>query len=589
MRRPGTVALWLAAAALCCASFVLWRHGFTFLSPDESANAFFARTFAETGRLFVEEPLNAELGDALYPRSVISLGARVVPVGFFGVPLVFGAVAAAFGPWAMAAVTPLLAALTVLAWAAVCGRLFGERIGWLSGMLFAVHPALWYYASRSFMPNVPFLAFLTFAAFFLVARPFADGRAGRWMEKVVGARKELLPLLDAACAGLCFGAALLIRPAEGLWAGAAMAAVLWWTRAKGRAMWRMPAAFAVACLVALAPWPLLNRDLYGGALNTGYTPTATVSSDDNGRAGYAAPDDRDPTTMREADVKEAEPGWQEMSGREATEAASLRDRIETALEPVLPFGVHPRLAWGEFQMYGWGMFWWMFLLAAVGVPAFFRSQQGRAGARWRYAALAAGVSGWLWIMYGSWSFHDNPDPTQITIGNSHVRYWLPIFLLMTPLAAAGVDWALGHLRSARARAVLLGGLFAVLLALCVRTAWFMPQDGLRDALAALEQSAIARERVLARTEPDAVVIVDRADKILFPHRRVLYPLREERTYALMPLIAARAPLYYYGITFPPRDVAWLNAEKLPPLGLQIEAVETVGEETLYRIWEAASE
>jgi len=35
----------------------------------------------------------------------------------------------------------------------------------------------------------------------------------------------------------------------------------------------------------------------------------TIPADNLGRRIYAAPDVRDPTTMREADVKEAEPGW----------------------------------------------------------------------------------------------------------------------------------------------------------------------------------------------------------------------------------------------------------------------------------------
>ena len=39
------------------------------------------------------------------------------------------------------------------------------------------------------------------------------------------------------------------------------------------------------------------------------------------------------------------------------------------------------------------------------------------------------VSAWLLVVYGSWWFSDNPDPTAITLGSSYVRYFLPLYIL----------------------------------------------------------------------------------------------------------------------------------------------------------------
>ena len=86
------------------------------------------------------------------------------------------------------------------------------------------------------------------------------------------------------------------------------------------------------------------------------------------------------------------------------------------------------------------------------------------------------------------------------------------------------------------------------------------------------------------TEVDAVIIVDRADKLFFPDRRVIYPLRDEKTYALMLQIVALVPLYYYGITLPQADIDYLNGDKLKAMGLQIDFVENFGEESLYKIY-----
>ena len=87
--------------------------------------------------------------------------------------------------------------------------------------------------------------------------------------------------------------------------------------------------------------------------------------------------------------------------------------------------------------------------------------------------------------------------------------------------------------------------------------------------------------MLAHTDPKSLVIVDRADKLLFPQRPVIYPLRSEATYAALPKLSGAAPLYYYGITFPEKDLDFLRSEKLPPLGLTIEKVLELQEESLY--------
>jgi hypothetical protein len=195
-------------------------------------------------------------------------------------------------------------------------------------------------------------------------------------------------------------------------------------------------------------------------------------------------------------------------------------------------------------------------------------------------ALAAFV---LVPLYGSWTFFDNPDPSQITIGNSHIRYWLPLFVLSTSFAASGIVWLTSFISSRALRAAMsVAVVFACALA-STHVAAFAPQDGLLVSRAGLETSRAIREEALAVVEEQAVVIVDRADKLFFPYRQVVYPLRDEATYALMPKLALRAPLYYYGITLPPQDMEYLNTDKLAGLGLRIDLVASYGIESLYRI------
>lgn len=546
MTRVRVAILCAAAAVLFAASFLLWGQGATFVSPDENAYYFFSRTYAETGRLFTVEPLNLQLGDVLAPRSILALGGRLVPGGFAGLPFLYGGLARTFGTWLLPFLTPLLAAASVIAWAAVCHKLFGGRVGWWSGMLLALHPAWWLYAARGFMPNVPFTALLIACAFFLLVRPVS------WL--LVRAKRKDISWIDPAVAGLALGSALLIRTVEAPWVLLALAGVAVWKR---RAVTRLIAVpFMCAFLFALVPLPLLNHDLYGAWNMTGYTAGSAQTLPEEW-AGLEA----------ERVAMQALPSW--------------RAALNAAVAPAFPFGIHPRRMATEITNYGLLLFWWMTALSAAGL---FLSLKGKKDqTRIGYIVVTAFVAAWLVVLYGSWGFSDNPDPAKITIGNSHVRYWLPVFVLLTPLAATAIEAALGRLKDGRPRQVAAAALVLALAGLSVHGTYFAPWDGLQANRQVLAQFAGTRERVLSLTEPNAVLIADRADKFLFPARSVRYPLRDEKTYALLPRLLSLGPVYYFGLTLPPADLAYLNDVKLPVYGTRLDAVETINHETLYRV------
>ena len=102
----------------------------------------------------------------------------------------------------------------------------------------------------------------------------------------------------------------------------------------------------------------------------------------------------------------------------------------------------------------------------------------------------------------------------------------------------------------------------------------------RKTLSVSEQ---IKTEVLALTQPDSILIVDRSDKIFFPDRKVIQPLRSERTYLLMPKIAKETNLYYYGITFPQSDLDFLNNVQLLD-DLKIKKIKTFSKESLYEIY-----
>jgi len=548
-KKYGWAIILLAVVVMAVGSLVMARPGKLYVSPDETANAFFIDAFADSGKLYVFESLNVAFNDLIHPRSVLSVDARLVPAGFLGLPVLYGTLSL-IGAWIIPLLTPILAAIAVFAWYGIVRRIFDRDTARLSAVLLALHPAWWYYTARGLMPNVPFLSLLLIGVWFLVVRP-------------IRAAQERMSRLDLVFGGVAIGLAVFIRPSEVVWIAIAGLFVAAYYR---RAVSVKDIVLVVlsACL-ALAPLPFLNRDLYGNAFATGYT-AGGESGDPDPLLSTPQPIEPEPIIAEDA------PEWW--------------GSFQGIIEPILPFGFHPRNLARAVTWYALGLFWWLTLLTIIGFPmAAATKGLAKEYKQSRRAYLIAGglATGWLFLLYGSWVIHDNPDPSTVSIANSYIRYWLPFFVWTTPFVAGAIHWVSRRAITPLARTVATVAIVLLIAGLNIRAVFFAPEDGLVHAAEVMERSKEIQTRVLQRTEDSAVIIVDRADKLFFPHRAVRYPLRDEVTYALMPRIVLQAPLYYYGITFPQTDLDYLNNEKLKAMDLRIQLVETFDAESLYQI------
>lgn len=532
----------------------------TFISPDENAAFTFAEVWRNDGELAVAEELNTTLGGIVHPRSVVAVGGALVPGSFFGMPLLAGTIGRFVGAHGMLLVTPFLAVLAVLAWRSVVYRLFGDnRLATLAAVALAVFPPFWYYAARSMMHNVAFVAFLIFGAWFVIAKPFSR----------VGENRSRR-LLEFLFAGICVGIALMMRTAEVIWVVAAVGGLFAAKQSaisnQRTAATHLPStiylvtAFASGAIMMLALLALVQASVYGSPFVNGYTVQNAVS---------AAP--------QEVQFALAE-----------TPAETIFEKVGAVL---LPFGFHEFAIAKNVWHFGLALFPWMTVLAAVGIASsqwpVARRQPGSEPLNpghwplqkktWRVLlTLLVVLAAWLGVVYGSWSFNDNPDPFAVTLADSHVRYWLPLFVLATPFIAL----ALQKLTTRKA------WLLVPVTAAVVVLSWslvFLGDDGLLASRKELFESAAKRDAVLLATEETSIVIVDRADKFLWPHRSVVVPLRSESTFAAMPDMVALGSVYYFGIPFPADDLAHLNDVQLAPLGLRIDIVAPVDDEALYRI------
>ncbi len=497
-----------------------------FNSPDENAAFFAAYSFAEGDLPRVKEMANWAVGGAIHPRSMIAVEDYIVPGSFLGLPIYFGALGSIFGAWVLKILTPLLFILSGLAFYKLVRVFAGSKeIALYSTIFYICHPAMWYYAGRTMMHNVPFISFAVFSAFFLYVKPISR----RWMNWLA--------------AGCFLGISISMRSSEIIWLiplFAAFVGMLMW-----RDGWRHAPIFLFGIILAIIPILLHNQSLYGSVLETGYTIDFNY-----------------PRLNLDVDNPDS------------------RLNLDVDKSSFLPFGFHEKAILRHIWQYGFLLYPWMTVFGAAGIViALFRPKNKK----WFYLAIATlFVSAWLAILYGSWVIHDNPDPNAITIGNSYARYWIPIFTLLAPFAGLAISIMLNHLKKWKLWAASACMACIILLSSFVV---FGGEDGFiqtRQRLLA-EQEMI--DSILEKTESDSIIITDFSDKHLFPARRIVHPLRDEHVYENLGNLFNQAPLYYIGITFPDSDLDFLRENRLTPHGIDIELIEQYHHQSLYKFIE----
>ena len=198
-----------------------------------------------------------------------------------------------------------------------------------------------------------------------------------------------------------------------------------------------------------------------------------------------------------------------------------------------------------------------------------------------YLLICVPVSFFIFSYYGSWIFSDNQTST-VSIGTSYIRYWLPIYIFVLPLIALFFK-NIVNLFSGRKRQAVILFLIITCFLFSLKIVLFDSSDGLIKIYRDIKKSEVIFYEVNKLIEQDAIIIVDRADKIFFPEFKVAYPLRDDKTYRLIPRFSKIAPLYYYGITLPEKDMDYLNREKLGKNNMKIVLIENFCQESLYKL------
>lgn len=533
-------------ASLCSLAIPFATQDGLFVSPDEHATWTFAGEIAQTGIAAVKETRNEVFDGFLHPRSTVAVGASIVPAGFLGMPYIAG-VLYFLSPYLAALTGPIFGVLGLCAFYHIIKKLgTSTEFAMLSVATLALHPAWWYYSIRSLMPNVPLVALILCAGWIALS--------------VKNVKKNAHRLLASAASGALLACAVFIRPSEWLWLVGSLFTIALLVPLRTYKKEIMSGLFGFALIAAVAF--ALHTLVYGGALTTGYT----------------------------VDI----PAW-EVGGEVMGSDVRWYEKVFALL---FPFGIYEKATLRNAWNYLVVVYPLMTALATLGglllLPRLRNAITAAKDATQKRRHIAAIVitalsAGYLVTLYGSWTFFDNPNPNIVSLGNSHVRYWLPLIVLSTPLVACAIvfikqkliAWSTSDRSRSLARAF-PGAALILLGALSTHTV-FAGEDGVLRTREALVTFAEKRDQILTTTPKDAIIIVDRADKYLWPDRTVVVPLRTEETYAQIPQLLDVAPLYYFGITLPEEDLTHLHEVIFAGAGIAFTPVVTIQEETLYVI------
>ena len=230
----------------------------------------------------------------------------------------------------------------------------------------------------------------------------------------------------------------------------------------------------------------------------------------------------------------------------AVPVAASANGIVTAATPaasLLPFGFHPHLAlvnaWNYFLM-----FWYVTLPALAGFVLVLIHWKRRSRGERAETAFAFVLTGWVVTFYGSWLVRDRYDVADVTIGTSYVRYFLPALVIAAPFAARGILALADRIGKPRLIAALA---LVIIAALSLYATVWQGDESLLAVRRTLAIDETKTQILLPLVPPNATLLTERFDKLLFPERLRFVPNFDSGSLERLGRLATVGPVLYYGL------------------------------------------
>ncbi len=492
-------------------------------SPDETANYTFSQTYYENNVLNFKDEANAVAGKIVSPRSMRVINGLTVPASFLGMPLLYGLISKVISIKFIDYLTPFIAIIGVFIFYFLIKLLFNKKIAFWSAILLFINPAFWYYSSKSMMPNILFISLFIFTLYFTVLS--------------IQKRKIYFYLLSAIFLAFC----LMVRTSAIVWILPLL--IILGLFNYSRLKWEYIILSALVFIIVFSPIFYFNFLSYGHILSIGYD-----------------------------------------FGLELSKTNLFSKSISLMQSIFLPFGFHLKTAISNTWSYTFKLFPLWSIIYLIGLLLFsFKAITKRKYDELMYLFLFITFSGYLIIYYGSWEFHDNPDPNLITIGTSYVRYFLPIYIFLIPIVIHSIYNL--YTRQKYILPVVSVILFLVLGFNSYQVVYLSEGDGLKDVKNTLNEYQVIAKEVKGLTEDKAIIIAERMDKVFFPSRSVIFKLNNDNDYlAVNQLIEAGYPVYYFNFTRTEEELNKFNDKYFTKFNLEVgKSIHDFKEQSLYSI------
>jgi len=430
-------------------------------SPDETANYIFSKLYAETGDLEIFEEYNLYAKDIIRPRSFRSDHGIVRPMSFLGIVLVYGKIASLTNYKIIPYLTPFFACLGIFFYYLLIKRIFGRRNAFISAIILSVFPVYIYYTARSMFHNVLFIVFLIIGLYYLIAgiqtkkkekpqtqikvqnkkskkrifKRIAQFFLAQFFRFCIFLKNNFWKWILFGLGGFFIGLAVITRSSELLWL-LPLFLILWIFNLRKMGLFGLT-IFCLAVYLAVLPVLHWNNILYGAPLHSGY-PEMNRSIANIFNASQDLFFSFGKLISSQEDYQSSIPEIETPGNKLIllnTDLSLERSLIEKIKDNVFHFGFSPKKSFQMFYYYFVLMFYWLFWPAILGLFIFLSDFRLWGRKEFSYIISFFVISFVLVLYYGSWDFHDNPDPNSFTIGNSYTRYWLPIYLYAIPLVS----------------------------------------------------------------------------------------------------------------------------------------------------------
>lgn len=484
----------IAAALLTLALVSQWIrlpliHQGIWMSPDETANVLTAVNFAERGSFAVSYPL-VNFFEWAVPRSFVGMPslsgiakyAKIVPIGFLGMPLVLAIAFKIFGVYGLLFLTALVALATLWPLWASLPKKWNEGAKWSVLLAWVSFPTVIIYANRGAFGNL----FLTCLAIWIWWLLTYVKTIWRW-----------------PVAGILLGLAMMIRPPEAIWLlPMVVFAVL--SRSplppllRGGFKTSHTVLFLIPLIITLAFGAALGFQTYEKLFVSGYQIRITK------------------------EVRSTGYGVQQDGSDVLRTSYSVQSPEAVSVFKIVSIGLHPRnIAWNVWQ-YIIILFWPWTLVCIVATIIAIRDKIWQKQEWWVTAAFVWTTT-WLIIFYGNGVYQDHVGVNVASMGNSFLRYLLPLSVV----AAVSAGYVFERLWKNWSLKILGVCMVILLVGLGQWYAIYKDDEGIAANEKELVRYAEIRDEARAWLDPATVVVSDRSDKVFFPIFQSVSPLPDD--------------------------------------------------------------